>query len=80
MSTRARRGLEWYPAGPEGVGEEPGKQVRLVEPRTASDAGARQIEAGRRILEDLGQVLGGFRDCIVVVGGKPGGGLTGRAW
>jgi hypothetical protein len=40
-----------------------------MEPRTSSDYGARQIEAARRVLVDLGQVLGGFRDCIVVVGG-----------
>lgn len=38
-------------------------------PRTSSDYGTRQIEAARRVLVDLGQVLGGFRDCIVVVGG-----------
>ena len=38
-------------------------------PRVASDYDDRQVEAARRVLIDLGQVLGEFRDCIVVVGG-----------
>jgi hypothetical protein len=39
-------------------------------PRTQHDYGAREIEAARRVLVDLGQVLGSwFNDCIVVVGG-----------
>lgn len=40
------------------------------EPRTQADYGAREVEAARRVLVDLGQVLGSwFRDSIVVVGG-----------
>jgi hypothetical protein len=38
-------------------------------PRVASDYDDRQVEAARRVLIDLGQVLGEFRDCIVVIGG-----------
>jgi len=38
------------------------------EPRTQHDYGARQVEAARRVLVDLGQVLGAwFSDSIVVV-------------
>lgn len=40
------------------------------EPRSRADYGTRQIEAARRVLVDLGQVLGSFfEDSIVVVGG-----------
>ena len=41
-----------------------------AEPRTRRDYGDREIEAARRVLVDLGQVLGSyFADSIVVVGG-----------
>ena len=41
-----------------------------TEPRTQHDYGQRDIEAARRVLVDLGQVLGSwFSDSIVVVGG-----------
>jgi hypothetical protein len=41
-----------------------------TEPRTQQDYGQREIEAARRVLVDLGQVLGSwFVDSIVVVGG-----------
>jgi hypothetical protein len=40
-----------------------------MEPRLASDYGERQVEAARRVLVDLGQILCGFRECVVVVGG-----------
>jgi hypothetical protein len=40
------------------------------EPRTQHEYGAREIDAARRVLVDLGQVLGSwFSDSIVVVGG-----------
>lgn len=40
------------------------------EPRNQADYGARETEAARRVLIDLGQVLGSyFADAIVVVGG-----------
>lgn len=39
------------------------------EPRSSSDYGERQVEAARRVLIDLGQVLASWKDCIVVVGG-----------
>jgi hypothetical protein len=40
------------------------------EPRTQHDYGQRDVEAARRVLVDLGQVLGSwFADSIVVVGG-----------
>ncbi len=40
------------------------------EPRTQHDYSERQVEAARRVLADLGQVLGSFfADSIVVVGG-----------
>jgi hypothetical protein len=39
------------------------------EPRFAGDYSARQTEAARRALVDVGQVLASFRDSIVVVGG-----------
>lgn len=39
------------------------------EPRHEEDYSARQIEAARRVLVDVGQVLGSFADCLVVVGG-----------
>ncbi len=44
--------------------------VVTAEPRTQHDYGQREIEAARRVLVDLGQVLGSwFADSIVVVGG-----------
>lgn len=39
------------------------------EPRHSSDYSRRDVEAARRVLVDLGQVLASFKDCIVVVGG-----------
>ena len=39
------------------------------EPRQRDDYSSRQIEAARRVLVDLGQVLAKFEDCMVVVGG-----------
>lgn len=39
------------------------------EPRHESDYSPRQIEAARRVLVDVGQVLAAFRDCIVLIGG-----------
>jgi Nucleotidyl transferase AbiEii toxin, Type IV TA system len=39
------------------------------EPRNESDYSDRQVEAARRVLIDLGQVLASFRDAIVVIGG-----------
>jgi hypothetical protein len=39
------------------------------EPKRACDYSGRQVEAARRVLVDVGQVLAGFRDAIVVVGG-----------
>ena len=39
------------------------------EPRQRDDYSDRQIEAARRVLVDLGQVLADFEDCLVVVGG-----------
>ena len=39
------------------------------EPRFESEYSPRQVEAARRVLVDIGQVLGSFRDCMVVVGG-----------
>lgn len=42
----------------------------MNEPRTRQDYGERETAAARRVLVDLGQVLGSFfRDSIVVVGG-----------
>lgn len=40
-----------------------------LEPRQREDYGNRQVEAARRVLVDLGQVLAAFTDCMVVVGG-----------
>ena len=40
-----------------------------LEPRQREDYGNRQVEAARRVLVDLGQVLAAFTDCRVVVGG-----------
>jgi len=40
-----------------------------LEPRQREDYSDRQIEAAHRVLVDLGQVLGSFEDCLVVVGG-----------
>ena len=39
------------------------------EPRHQNEYGSRQVEAARRALVDLGQVLAVFHDCLVVVGG-----------
>lgn len=39
------------------------------EPRHESDYTNRQVEAARRVLVDVGQVLASFRDAIVVIGG-----------
>jgi hypothetical protein len=39
------------------------------EPRNEADYTDRQVEAAHRVLIDVGQVLGSFRDAIVVVGG-----------
>lgn len=39
------------------------------DPRHESDYSPRQIEAARRVLVDVGQVLASFADCLVVVGG-----------
>jgi hypothetical protein len=39
------------------------------EPRQREDYSERQIEAARRVLVDVGQVLAAFVDCLVVVGG-----------
>jgi hypothetical protein len=39
------------------------------EPRQREDYSERQIEAARRVLVDVGQVLASFADCFVVVGG-----------
>ena len=39
------------------------------EPRHESDYPDRQVEAARRVLVDVGQILASFRDAVVVVGG-----------
>lgn len=39
------------------------------EPRHEGDYTDRQVEAARRVLVDIGQVLASFRDAVVVVGG-----------
>jgi hypothetical protein len=39
------------------------------EPRHHNEYESRQVEAARRVLMDIGQVLASFRDCLVVVGG-----------
>ncbi|MBI2924617.1 MAG: nucleotidyl transferase AbiEii/AbiGii toxin family protein [Verrucomicrobia bacterium] len=39
------------------------------EPRHREDYSPRQIEAARRVLVDVGQVLASFADCLVVIGG-----------
>lgn len=39
------------------------------EPRSENDYSPRQVEAARRVLVDVGQVLASFADCLVVVGG-----------
>jgi hypothetical protein len=41
----------------------------MTEPRQREDYSDRQVEAARRVLIDLGQVLASFSDCMVVVGG-----------
>lgn len=40
------------------------------EPRYQSEYTDRQTEAARRVLVDLGQVLGAFEDSLVLVGGS----------
>jgi len=40
-----------------------------AEPRHADEYGSRQVEAARRVLVDLGQVLGSYVDSLVLVGG-----------
>lgn len=40
-----------------------------LEPRNEEDYNPRQVEAARRVLVDVGQVLASFADCLVVVGG-----------
>jgi predicted nucleotidyltransferase len=40
-----------------------------TEPRYEGDYSDRQVEAARRVLVDVGQVLASFRDAIVIVGG-----------
>lgn len=39
------------------------------EPRERGDYSDRMVEAARRVLVDLGQVLAAYKDCLVVVGG-----------
>jgi len=39
------------------------------EPRFEGDYTARQVQAARRVLVDVGQVLASFRDAMVVIGG-----------
>jgi hypothetical protein len=39
------------------------------EPRHQAEYGTRQIEAARRVLVDIGQVLASFEDCLVLIGG-----------
>ena len=39
------------------------------EPRHEGDYSIRQVDAARRVLVDVGQVLASFGDAIVVVGG-----------
>jgi hypothetical protein len=39
------------------------------EPRYEGDYSARQVEAARRVLVDIGQVLASFGDAMVVIGG-----------
>ena len=41
----------------------------IPEPRIESDYTPRQIEAAKRVLVDVGQVLASFRDCFVLIGG-----------
>src|SRR5262245_37444235 len=45
------------------------KQEMNPEPRSEGDYSPRQVEAAHRVLVDVGQVLGSFLDCMVVVGG-----------
>ena len=40
-----------------------------IDPRHHEEYDSRQVEAAHRVLIDIGQVLGSFRDCLVVVGG-----------
>ncbi|MBI4028145.1 MAG: hypothetical protein HY360_24385 [Verrucomicrobia bacterium] len=39
------------------------------EPRYEADYNPRQIEAARRVLVDIGQVLAAYADCLVLIGG-----------
>jgi len=40
-----------------------------LDPRNREDYDQRQVEAARRVLIDIGQVLAPFNDCMVLVGG-----------
>ena len=40
-----------------------------LEPQLEGDYTGRQVEAARRVLVDVGQVLASFRDAMVVIGG-----------
>jgi hypothetical protein len=48
---------------------ETGGAIMNPEPRHRHEYSARQTEAAKRVLVDLGQVLAAFRDCLVIVGG-----------
>jgi hypothetical protein len=39
-----------------------------IDPRHHEEYDSRQVEAAHRVLIDIGQVLGSFRDCLVVGG------------
>jgi hypothetical protein len=41
----------------------------MTEPRHADEYTRRQIDAAKRVLVDVGQVLAAFRDCMVLIGG-----------
>ncbi|MEW6279830.1 MAG: nucleotidyl transferase AbiEii/AbiGii toxin family protein [Candidatus Eremiobacterota bacterium] len=45
------------------------ERTPLTEPRYAHEYSQRLVEAARRVLIDVGQVLASFRDVVVVVGG-----------
>lgn len=40
-----------------------------LDPRSREDYNQRQVEAARRVLIDIGQVLAPYKDCMVLVGG-----------
>jgi len=48
---------------------EPTQAFMNNEPRHQAEYDSRQVQAARRVLVDLGQVLAAFQDCLVVVGG-----------